>query len=210
MKTEELIAGIITKPSDFAFYGEGEGETWFAPGGWGFTPIETHRDADTITRSNWTAITSDLLERFPDSFQLHHTSHWAVGWYDHLAVNTADTAAVEALAEWLDKLEGYPVADEEELSRIEDEEIWKSINDYALRDTARQYAKATDRDPYETYDELTDEQTEALGQWLREEAEHCGSEVHFPQLSALYRQDNGYWGFREARDKVAEILGHNG
>lgn len=131
MNLETLRANTLTRPSSFAMFDRRESRRWFEPNGWGFSPIGTHRDADTLTRSNWQVITKDLLARFPDAFEVFHTSHWAVGWYDHLAVDTSDDAAMRALAEWLDKLDGYPVANEDhwsELEWIEACEYWERMS----------------------------------------------------------------------------------
>ena len=115
---EELALECIKRPDSFALWHDDDRE-WFKPGAWGFSPIGTHRDADTLTRSNWTVITTSLLQRYPSSFEVIHTSHWAVGWYDHLAVDTSDGAAMEALAKWCCALSAYPVANEEHWSELE-------------------------------------------------------------------------------------------
>lgn len=201
MDINELIASITTKPKDFGFWGDDENEVWWQPGGWGFTPIGTHRDADSVTQSNWQVITEDLIERFPDSFKTYHTNHWAVGWYDHLAVNTSDLAAVEALNQWLEKLKGYPVADEDNLGEIEYEEICESIDSWAYDEVISCYEKATDSEI-----EPTEDQKDAIKAWLSEQAEHSGTEVHFPGLSALHKNDPTYWAYEEALEEVEAIL----
>lgn len=120
-----LAAAAIKRPGSFAMFDK-LGRVWFEPGAWGFSPIGTHRDADTLTRSNWEVITKDLLARFPDSFLVFHTSHCLVGRYDHLAVNTGDESAMIALAEWAHKLDGYPVANEDHWSELE----WSEACEY--------------------------------------------------------------------------------
>jgi hypothetical protein len=121
----ELRAACLERPDSFAMFDK-RGRAWFEPGGWGFSPIGTHRGADTLTRSNWQVITKDLLARFPAAFEVYHTSHWAVGWYDHLAVDTSNDGAMAALAEWTLALADYPCADESHWSELE----WNEAHEY--------------------------------------------------------------------------------
>lgn len=132
----ELRKQCVQRPSSFAMFDKLDRE-WFCEGGWGFTPIGTHRDADTLTRSNWEVIKDDLLERFPDAFIVFHTSHCLVGWYDHLAVDTSNDAAMEALAEWTRALESYPVASDEHWSELE----WNEACEYWERASVRDRAE---------------------------------------------------------------------
>lgn len=95
------------------------------------TPIETNRDADTRVRSNWEVITADLLRDFPDDVEVHRFGHWAVGWLERLYVRQAAEAAIIAVAQWVGKLEDYPVADHSHLSDLEDQEIHGNVGDLA-------------------------------------------------------------------------------
>lgn len=113
----ELIEQCLTRPRSFAMFDDSR--EWFRPGGWGFSPIGTHRDAGTLERSNWIVVSGYLLGRFPECFAVIPTSHWAVGWFDHLAVDTSNEPAMLALAEWVANLADYPVADESHWSELE-------------------------------------------------------------------------------------------
>jgi len=128
LSIEEYRKEVVKMPPDFGMASDPEKE-WFTDGGWGFSGISVHRDSDALSRSNWTVISKDMLERFPDSFDKIHCGHWAVGWIDHLAVDSSDEKAIDALLEWESKLEDYPVADEEHFSctEIDDEnETWEN------------------------------------------------------------------------------------
>lgn len=103
---------------DFGYHGDLPlGETW------GFT-FSVHRDSDRLERSNWEVISTDLLKKHPNTVEIVHCGHWAVGWLDHLAVKMIDqngriTRAGIDILDWLEKLSDYPVADEDHYSELE-------------------------------------------------------------------------------------------
>lgn len=107
-----------SKIPDFAYFGDMPmGESW----AW---TVGTNRDADTLTRSNWEVITTDMKERFPDDTDIFSASHWACGWVDRLTVRVLDdegevTPAGEAVLEWADRVDNYPVADDDHFYNLE-------------------------------------------------------------------------------------------
>lgn len=101
----------------FAYFGDLDPEYW---GQLGFAG--QHRDSDALTRSNHEVIVRDLTERFPESFRVEGSSHWAVGWMDVVRIDTRDDAAVVAAMDWAYALDQYPVADDEHYSKTEHEE----------------------------------------------------------------------------------------
>lgn len=111
---------------DFAYRGDLPlGKTW------AFT-FARNRDSDILDVSNYETIKEDLEKRFPKDVEEVHASHFAFGWVDHLAVKMLDkkgkvTKAGIAALEWVDKLESYPVADEEDYSRRELEATLENI-----------------------------------------------------------------------------------
>lgn len=93
-------------------------------------PFTTSRDADVLTRSNWRVVQADLTDRFPDDVEDHRFGHWAFGWVERLYVRRGADVAIAAAQKWVERLEGYPVADESDFSELESEEIDYSIGDY--------------------------------------------------------------------------------
>lgn len=99
--------------------------------------IGVHRDSDVIERSNWEVISKDMTERFGDDVHIHGASHWAVGWIDQLAVRVylyphpyvgrVVSPAFQAIVEWQEKLEEYPLADESAYSEMEYEEALETL-----------------------------------------------------------------------------------
>src|SRR5436190_11123474 len=82
------------------------------------------RDSDLLEESNWETVLKDLEEHFPEDIEVVGFRHWGVGWIEELAVRMLDkksrvTRAATAALEWQQKLDSYPVADEEDFSRRE-------------------------------------------------------------------------------------------
>ena len=117
---EELAKQALTKPQDFGYWGN---EDMFET--WGFTGHDKSRDSRTIERSNFKVITNDLTERFPNDFAIEGFSHWAVGHVDRLVcrilidkdsgcVESNITNAFKEAIVWYEKLDDYPIADEDD------------------------------------------------------------------------------------------------
>jgi hypothetical protein len=93
------------------------GETWAMT-------IARNRDSEILTISNFDTISEDMQKRFSRDATIERFSHWGPGWVDYLMVRMLDkqgkvTKAGKAILEWKDKLEDYPIADEDDLSRRE-------------------------------------------------------------------------------------------
>lgn len=129
---------------------------------WGVVMI-TSRDAEVLERSNWQVVTEDLQERFPEATDIEEWGHWAVGWIKKLYVDTHDEAAIQAAFEWREKLDGYPVADEEHYSQLEEGEVQEAYDSYGKDDVIR-WLREND-DPLELLDE-NGEPLEAREQYL--------------------------------------------
>lgn len=122
---------------------------------WALSVFGTHRDADSVVRSNWTTLLK-MLEAKPewaDSWCVSHVSCSLVGWRDHLSIQVFTTKTeevwendqwvtkeVEALTpiarfihEISQKLDGYPVLDDDHLSELEYNETydywWAELKD---------------------------------------------------------------------------------
>ena len=110
---------------DFGYHGETPiGKTWAMA-------FSVHRDSDILGESNWAVISADMERRFPEDVTIERMGHWAVGWVDYLLVRMLDddgqlTEAGDAALDWKDKLDRYPVADENDYSERESEEAYRS------------------------------------------------------------------------------------
>lgn len=155
MDMQQLVAQALKIPRSFSSRRADLGTTW------GFTPFSTYRDADCLTRANWEVITEDLQRRFPDSFEIMHSTCQLMGWVDNLLLNVTDERAAQAVLNWVHKLERYPVADDEKLAALEGEEIEETVDGWIL-DAVR---KALSEDPELRTRYLDD------GFWISDEAE---------------------------------------
>lgn len=98
----------------FVYYGEREG--WLVA-------LSQNRDSDALERSNWSVISSDIMNADRDNVAIESVSHFLVGWVEYLLVRPDSPAATRA-EEWLDRLESYPIADEDHFSALEWQEEW--------------------------------------------------------------------------------------
>ncbi len=96
--------------------------------------LSRNRDSDDLTNSNYEtaleALKSDRTfgEDEESTVQSVCENHWAVGWVEWIAIHESDTVALEAADAMMERLESYPVLDEDDWSRREQEHaesIWK-------------------------------------------------------------------------------------
>lgn len=128
---EKYAKQATTKPEDFGYWGS---EDMFVT--WGFTNIDQNRDSDTLERANFKFITEELMTIFPDDYRIETYNHWAVGSVDRLVCRVyEDNTDKKVIAssfylamEWLDKLDDYPVADEETYTKFIDDDNIDSID----------------------------------------------------------------------------------
>lgn len=83
--------------------------------GWEFALLGgTHRDVGTVDQSNAEVIAKMLEEIDPDQDHWGHleASHWAVGWYRHLIIDTGHEPIMKVLRDCMAALDSYPILDE--------------------------------------------------------------------------------------------------
>jgi hypothetical protein len=134
---EEFAKQATTRPTEFGYWGS---KDMFDT--WGFTNIDQNRDSDVLEKANFKYITEELMGIFPEDFRIENYAHWAVGNVDRLVCRVyEDDTDKKVIAssfflamEWLDKLDDYPVADEETYNKMIDDdnidsiEFWNSIS----------------------------------------------------------------------------------
>lgn len=120
------------------------GKPWYS---W-FVGLGQTRDSDTLTRSNFEVFLKALRE-LPevlvddsenaeqsyrteredwsevDTVYVVQESHWACGWIDWIAIHPKNEAAIKLADEMLCGMDDYPVLDEDDWSRREEEAVMK-------------------------------------------------------------------------------------
>ena len=134
---EKYAKQATTKPEDFGYWGS---EDMFVT--WGFTNIDQNRDSDALEKANFKFITEELMGLSPEDYRIETYNHWAVGSVDRLVcrVYEEDTdkkviaSSFYLAMEWLDKLDDYPVADEQtydimiDNDNIDSIDFWNYLN----------------------------------------------------------------------------------
>ena len=83
-------------------------------------PVGQSRDSDTVERSNWAAQIQAIPES--DTVIIVRESHWAVGWVEWLAIHESDTTALQEAESIGNRLDTYPILDEDAWSELEFQE----------------------------------------------------------------------------------------
>lgn len=132
---------------------------------WLVCPVITNRDADTLTRSNWEA----MIEAFrgaetegADDWRTVEESHWACGWI-RLAVVRPGSTCAELAQGFADRLEDYPLLNEEHCSELEWAEYLEAWEDWGWKEFAKLL-----RDAFALPDRITMRLFDASLEFLRE------------------------------------------
>jgi hypothetical protein len=91
--------------------------------------------AGVLMASNWYVQSNSFLSGESADYETHRVKHWARGWYEILIVRPG-SAAAEKAAELAERLECYPILDEDDYSereRAEADEIWQMLYSPAER-----------------------------------------------------------------------------
>ena len=95
-----------------------------------FVLYTTNRDADTLTESNYRSIRKYLDDHPHVAYTIFTASHWACGWIEQILIYSGDAASVSFCNKIIEKLDDYPVFNDEDFSDLELEkahEIQKEI-----------------------------------------------------------------------------------
>jgi hypothetical protein len=82
---------------------------------WIVCPVIQTRDSEPFESSNYASAVA-LLDGANAEYEEHRFGHWGPGWFDIILVNPAHAKVVEDIE---NRLENYPLLDEEDLSRRE-------------------------------------------------------------------------------------------
>lgn len=132
----------LQRPPNFAYFESRGRPEMFET--WALGPVIRHRESDCLQESNADALLKHLQSdpSLADDWTLTSCDHWAVGWVEHLSYRAVEadektaTRIARVLRAWFDKLDDYPIADEDDFSEREMEEanrVWKDCYSDAER-----------------------------------------------------------------------------
>ena len=122
-----------------------------------YVGLGQNRDSDCLTRANFQAFLT-MLGGESETVIVVREGHWACGWIEWIAIDMKDEKAALQADNLLDRLEDYPILDENLFSQLEDEEcqaVWS--NCYNLKEKIELciqagLSKFTARSEYYPYD----------------------------------------------------------
>lgn len=153
--TKDEIEEYLKRPSSFALdprtphYAE-----MFKT--WAIGPIIETRESPIIDKSNAQVLLRELEAKgfaAEDDYNVVHTSHWAVGWADHLSFRVLDSDGTPSrVAKFIHGFftylkDDYPIADEDHYSNLQCEAEWEYYEsqwDYLVRSDAIRDGVPTD------------------------------------------------------------------
>jgi hypothetical protein len=100
------------------------------------------RDSDCLEESNFHSLLAALGGE-SDTVRVVRESHWAVGWVEWIAIHESDTWSLKVADGLRMRLDSYPVLDEDDWSRREDEECERVWSDcYTAKERVRYLRRA--------------------------------------------------------------------
>ncbi len=102
---------------------------------WLVVNVSRNRDSDCLAESNFNTFLEGLGGE-SDNVEVHRFGHWACGWYEIILIDAKAEDIVALAQEMEDALENYPVLDEEDLSKREDEAEEESWGSWGRKDFA--------------------------------------------------------------------------
>jgi hypothetical protein len=130
MTYEEMKEGMLERPKDFAYFGDLDLSVW------GFSPFGKHRDSDLLAESNFDYVLAALRRVSANSVEVMRTSHWLVGWYEHIMVRTTAKKTMALLYELFERYNNYIVLNEDDLARRECEQANAAYDGWARAEVA--------------------------------------------------------------------------
>ena len=93
---------------------------------WLVLPVTRNRDSGLLPQSNWACVDSSLENL--EEWEIVRFSHWACGWFEIIIVKP-NSKAHQLASEIAERLENYPVLDEDDYSNRELEATYSNIDD---------------------------------------------------------------------------------
>lgn len=97
---------------------------------WFVAPVSRNRDSQSLAESNFAAAL-ETLGGESETVEVHRFGHWGPGWFEIILVHPSRFADAQAIA---DRLEIYPILDEEDVSAREWEDYCESWDSWGRSD----------------------------------------------------------------------------
>lgn len=130
---------------------------WGDKSNWLHSGIGQSRDSSLVEQCNWLTYVTELSrlcyereEETEDVFAIERQSHWAVGWVEHIVLNPTKQFALEYNQSVAERLEEYPILDEELLSQLETEDALETWQNCYRRDCESSLENLVETDYIET------------------------------------------------------------
>jgi hypothetical protein len=106
-----------------------------------------NRDSDILNNSNFETFLSSLGGE-SDTVRVDSFNHWGCGWFEYISVDTGDEEKIIIAEETHCALSEYPVLDEEDYSRRQEEQAQETWRDcYNTRNRIEYFKKHRDYFP---------------------------------------------------------------
>lgn len=134
-----------TRPSHYA------GDDWpeyYSAG------VGQSRDSDALERSNFRCMLQALGGE-SDTVRVIREGHWAVGWVEWIAIHESDTRALEIADKIKARLADYPVVNDDDFSREEQDEadeVWRAC--YSPRERIAHIREHRDHFDFHDYGDM--------------------------------------------------------
>lgn len=99
-----------------------------------------NRDSDTLTRSNFIEGLNNLGGE-SETVLVVSENHWLCGYIEWIAIHESDVMALEQADKMLEKIENYPILNENAFSEMEYEEYYEAWESYGKGDFAESLQK---------------------------------------------------------------------
>lgn len=136
-------------------------ESWYGKHWEGYYVfLGKYRDSDILTECNYDVAYS-RIESLNTEFDGNNTivkvreSHWAVGWIEWIAIHESNIPALKLADSIQDKLNDYPILDEEKHTELEEKEanrIWKEC--YRTKDRIKYIRENDSQFDFSDYSDL--------------------------------------------------------
>ena len=95
--------------------------------------LSQNRDSDALTRSNFERGLA-LIGGESETVQVVRERHWACGWVEWIGIHEDNAEAIAKAEAILEKLDGYPVLDDDHFSELEWNEAHDTWEGLSLRE----------------------------------------------------------------------------